>query len=146
MEFWERGWTDCVLAVWILQKKDSKIIKHCNIHNRKTNQIIDVANGKIKMIDFDTWKEQQRILQWTTINRVNFELFKESIVAYDRMGRKMKYEEVGDPRLLGEMVLRFWKSMMFSNKGNKSRTAQNGGGRSRCDPKAFSGCYQQGGR
>lgn len=54
--FWKRGWTDCVgQMVGIVRETDKQIIFHFNILNKKNNKIIDVANGFMKMVDYDAW-------------------------------------------------------------------------------------------
>ena len=144
-EFWDRGWYDCELNVLIIQRPtDCKFIKHVNIHNKKTNQIIDVSNGMIKMIDFQKWRSANKIVKMIKIDRPNFELFKDTIYAKDKFGNPMTLEEVGEARILGEMCIKCIDTLSYSKKKNRKRAHQNGGGRGRCKNNAIAGCFQVG--
>ena len=146
-EFWKRGWYDCELNVMIIQRPtDCKFIKHVNIHNKKTKQIIDVSNGMIKMLDYQKWWDANKIIRMIKINRTDLELYKDTIMAKDKFGNPISLEEVGEARILGEMCIRCMTNMSYSKKKNKKRAHQNGGGRNRCNPNAIRGCFQVGGR
>ena len=40
-----------------IMKKENKYIRHTAIYNKKQNKIIDVANGKILLVDYDIYLE-----------------------------------------------------------------------------------------
>tara|TARA_R110000751_G_scaffold37384_1_gene90664 strand:- start:835 stop:1332 length:498 start_codon:yes stop_codon:yes gene_type:complete len=54
------------LKVLQIRRQDGIIIHHCLIHNNKNNKLIDVSNGKIKMIDKDLYYESNKpLLEYT---------------------------------------------------------------------------------
>ena len=68
-DFWKRGWTETCLMVCHIKRADGVMIKHTNIFNPKTNKIIDVSNGFIKIVDADSWREYNNIIKMATIDR-----------------------------------------------------------------------------
>ena len=66
-EFWRRGWTETEIMVSQILTKDGVKINHVNIFNRKTKQIIDVSNGRFKMVDVDKWFDDNKIIKFSLI-------------------------------------------------------------------------------
>lgn len=50
------------LKVLQIRRQDGIIIHHCLIHNKKNNKLIDVSNGKIKIVDKDLYYETNKPL------------------------------------------------------------------------------------
>jgi hypothetical protein len=73
-EFWQRGWTDtCMIVSHIKRNGDGKMIKHASILNPKTNKVIDVSNGCIKMIDANEWDDHNDVKKMAKIERSQIE-------------------------------------------------------------------------
>ena len=65
-EFWRKGWTETMMCLSLIKNPD-RLITHANIFNKKTNKIIDVANGKIKMVDYGQWSYNNNIIALSVI-------------------------------------------------------------------------------
>ena len=79
-EFWQRGWTDtCMIVSHIKRNGDGKMIKHASILNYKTNKVIDVSNGCIKMMDANEWDNHNDVKKMAKIERSQIEADDENL-------------------------------------------------------------------
>jgi len=67
-EFWRKGWTETMMLLSLIKAENGgENIRHANIFNKKTRKIIDVANAKIKMVDYDEWKTHNKVIAYSII-------------------------------------------------------------------------------
>jgi len=96
------------LKVLQIRRQDGIIIHHLLIHNNKNNKLIDVSNGKIKIIDKDLYYESNKPLLDYTF----------SYNDYMRVLQEMKFASVCKslfPKLLERIGEFMFIDMMDSN-------------------------------
>ena len=119
LEFWNKGWTECDLLIIRFDSKikysETKPLIHVVIHNKKINKIIDVSNGKIAMIDSNSYLDKDYVFFMDycergyihSYNRISYKNFKLSMKYIEEKENK----DIQEYMILNLIINRLWDEL-----------------------------------